>query len=234
MARPPEGQAPIVDTATAVSDLAKVVEYIQSRRNVDKVSLVGWSWGATVATVYATESAYGRVDRLVLYAPQWLRSQPEGADLNPESLGAWRLMHPEGARDRWLKDVPEAKRAAILPKPRFDQWLRATLDSDPVGAVSSPAGVRAPNGSAADTLRYWMAGKPRFDAAKVGQPVLVIQGEWDGECPPAMGQALFARLDRSVMKRYVMIGEATHALLLEKNRIQLFTAVEQFLQEPLP
>jgi len=34
-------------------------------------------------------------------------------------------------------------------------------------------------------------------------------------------------------KRYVEIGEGTHTVIMEKNRMQLFQAVQQFLDEDL-
>jgi len=34
-------------------------------------------------------------------------------------------------------------------------------------------------------------------------------------------------------KRYVQIGEGTHTVIMEKNRMQLFQAVQQFLDETL-
>ena len=34
-------------------------------------------------------------------------------------------------------------------------------------------------------------------------------------------------------KRYVQISEGTHTVIMEKNRMQLFQAVQQFLDEQL-
>lgn len=41
----------------------------------------------------------------------------------------------------------------------------------------------------------------------------------------------FARLTNVPYKRYVEIGEGTHTVLMEKNRTQLFQAIQQFLDE---
>ena len=46
-----------------------------------------------------------------------------------------------------------------------------------------------------------------------------------------MSQAVFARLTGAPAKRYVVIGEGTHTVLLERNRIQLFREVQLFLDE---
>jgi pimeloyl-ACP methyl ester carboxylesterase len=221
MKQPPEANKPVVDTAQAVQDLSHVVQYVLSRRNLQSLALVGWSWGATVAGRYTTDEAYGRVDRLVLYAPQWLRDGAQPPQVDPAAVGAWRTVHPREARDRWLKGVPAGKREQVMPKEWFDSWVKETL--------AGQSDLQAPNGVVADALSGWGAGKPLWQPGKVSVPTLVVQGEWDGESPPEMGRAVFAQLKGN--KRYVVIGEATHAMLLEKNRQQLFRAVQAFLEE---
>ena len=43
----------------------------------------------------------------------------------------------------------------------------------------------------------------------------------------------FAKLTHAPYKRYVQIGEGTHTVIMEKNRIQLFQEVQHFLDEDL-
>jgi hypothetical protein len=59
----------------------------------------------------------------------------------------------------------------------------------------------------------------------------MIQAEWDAETPPYMDRALFPLLINAPEKRYIMIGEGTHSVLMEKNRMQLFHEVQLFLDE---
>ena len=42
-----------------------------------------------------------------------------------------------------------------------------------------------------------------------------------------------AAKDKQSGKRYVMLPEGTHTIIMEKNRMQLFRAVQQFLDESL-
>jgi len=63
-------------------------------------------------------------------------------------------------------------------------------------------------------------------------PTLVILAEWDADTPPYMAQAVFAELRNAPVKRLVVIGEGTHGVALEKNRLQLFREVQLFLKEP--
>jgi alpha-beta hydrolase superfamily lysophospholipase len=233
--RPPEmkqtaeANPPIVDTTAAAEDVSSAVEFILSRRNAQKLVLLGWSWGATVVGTYAGTNT-GKVERLVLYAPQWLRDVTPPGDADMARVPAWRSVDPRDARAIWLKAVPAAKRDQVLSKEVFTNWMNATLASDPAPAV--PGTVRAPNGVVLDTMRFWASGKPRWNPEKVTAPTLVIQGEWDAEAPPAMGMAMFNQLTGAAFKRYVMVGETTHAALFETNRRQLFRAVQQFLEDP--
>jgi esterase/lipase len=59
----------------------------------------------------------------------------------------------------------------------------------------------------------------------------LIKGEWDADTPAYMAQNLYPKLVNAPHKRYVEIGEGTHTLLMEKNRMQLFREVQQFLDD---
>ena len=62
-------------------------------------------------------------------------------------------------------------------------------------------------------------------------PVLIAVAEWDRDNPPQLGQTLFPLLVNAPYKRMVTLAEGTHTIMLEKNRIDLFNAVQQFLEE---
>jgi hypothetical protein len=49
-----------------------------------------------------------------------------------------------------------------------------------------------------------------------------------------MSHAYFAQLTRAPWKRFVEIGEGTHTVMMEKNRMQLFREVAAFLEESDP
>jgi pimeloyl-ACP methyl ester carboxylesterase len=229
MDEPATAGAPMVDTSQALEDVNAAIDFILSRRNAQRLVLVGWSWGATLAGSYATKVS-DRVERLVLYAPQWLREVVPPTEAEIAKVPAWRSVDPRNARDAWLKGVPEARRETVLSKEVFSAWMAATLASDLEPAV--PGTVRAPNGVVLDTMQYWASGKPRWHPERVSVPTLVVQGEWDSEAPPAMGMQVFNTLNPNIFKRYVMIGGSTHAALLEANRRQLYSAVAEFLESP--
>jgi esterase/lipase len=77
-----------------------------------------------------------------------------------------------------------------------------------------------------------MAGKALWEPSEVKAPTLIVVGEWDARTPVAGAQAVFGKLSNAPSKRLVQIGEGTHLIFLEKNRIQLFREVQLFLDEP--
>lgn len=228
MGQPAKDNAPLVTTDVAVRDVGAAVDYILKRRNASKLSLLGWSWGTSIMGTY-TAAHNDKVDRLVLYAPLWLRTTPLliGGD---GPLGAYRTVNRDGAKKRWLTGVPEDKQAGLIPQGWFEAWADATWDTDP---LSSTEGLlRAPNGVIQDVRDYWSAGKTYYDAANIRVPTLLVKAEWDQDTPAYMAQALFPLLKNAPRKRYVEIGEGTHTVIMERNRLQLFREVQVFLDEP--
>ena len=62
----------------------------------------------------------------------------------------------------------------------------------------------------------------------------MIQAEWDQDTPPARSRGLFPLLTGAAWKEYVLIGEGTHTVVMERNRMLLFQAVQTFLEEDGP
>src|SRR6202034_3360748 len=86
MSQPAEANKPIVSTKVAAHDLGAAVDYILKKRKVAKINLMGWSWGTSIAGSYTSEHN-DKIEKLGLYAPQWIRNEqaspnatPRGAD----------------------------------------------------------------------------------------------------------------------------------------------------------
>jgi len=230
MADKPDEHSPVVRGDAAIKDISAVVDFILKRRNIPRLELIGWSWGTSLMATYTTRNP-GKVERLVLYAPIWIRQTPSLVTAGSGPLGAYRTVTREQARTRWYTGVPEDKKAALIPAGFFDAWADATWASDPQGAKLDPPAIRAPNGVVQDGLEYWSAGKPYYDPAKITVPTLLVLGEWDHDTPPYMAQTLFPLLVNSPGKRLVELAEGTHHIVMEKNRVKLFEAVQAFLDE---
>jgi pimeloyl-ACP methyl ester carboxylesterase len=230
MSEDPKSNPPIVRGETAVKDIGAVVDFIRARRNVPRVNLMGWSWGTSLMATYTTQNP-SKVQRLVLYAPGWIRTTPSLVQSGPGPLPAYRTVKRDQALARWLTGVPEDKKADLIPAGWFDAWADATFATDPEGAKANPPYIRAPNGVLQDSADYWSAGKAYYDPAKVTVPTLLVHAEWDRDTPPYMAQTLFPLLVNAPGKRYVALPEGTHTIIMEKNRRMLFEAVQAFLNE---
>ena len=228
MDAPPEANPPFATTAEARVDVGAAVSYIQARCGVERLCLIGWSWGCVTMGSFAA-SHPELVERLVMYAPGWVRDAASAADPGG-ALGAWRSVTREAALARWLNGVPEDKRDGLIPPAWFDAWADATFATDAAGAAMNPPVLRAPNGVVADGRAYWSAGRPLYDPAGVVAPTMIVVGEWDRDTPPALGLTLFSLLQNAREKRFVLLGEGTHTVLMERNRMALFQEVQGFLE----
>ena len=228
MDQPAANNAPIVRTDTAVKDVGTAVDFILKRRGVSKIDLMGWSWGTAIMGWY-TAQHNDKVNKLALYAVQWVfNAPPPFADVK---FGAYRSVSMDSAKARWLTGVPEDKKADLIPAGWYEIFAPATLATDPVGAKQTPPVLRAPNGVVQDILDFWMLGKPLYDPGDIRVPTFIAHAEWDQDLPSYMMYAYFEKLTHAPYKRYVQIGEGTHFAALEKNRMQLFRAVQEFLDE---
>ena len=135
------------------------------------------------------------------------------------------------ALGRWLTGVADDKKASLIPAGWFDAWADATWATDPEGGKMDPPVLRAPNGVVIDGAEFFGAGKAYYDPAKITVPTLLVLAEWDKDTPPYMAQTLFPLLTNSPGKRFVALAEGTHSIIMEKNRLQLFKAVQAFLDE---
>jgi pimeloyl-ACP methyl ester carboxylesterase len=231
LAEKPDANPPIVRTETAVKDISTVVDFILKRRNIPRLVLLGWSWGTFSTPAYATQNP-GEVERLVLYAPIWIGMTGRLAVAEAGArLPAYRTVTREAARTRWYNGVPEDKKATLIPAGFFDAWADATFASDAEGAKMNPPILRAPNGVMADCAEYWWAGKAYYDPAKVTAPALLVTAAWDTDVPPTMARTLFPLLKNSPGKRLVELAQGTHNVMMETNRLELFEAVQKFLDE---
>jgi pimeloyl-ACP methyl ester carboxylesterase len=227
MEKPAAENQPIVRTDVAVQDVGAAVDHILVRRGVTKLNLMGWSWGTAIMGRYATQNS-DKVNRLVLYAPPWIRKAPATSSAAP--LGAYQTWTMEQARSRLQTGAPEEKKTDLMPAAWFEAWSAATLATDPVGAKQTPPVVRTPTGTVQDTREYWFAEKSLWEPSEIRASTLIVLGEWDGGV--ATAQTIFGKLSNAPYKRLVQIGEGSHLVFMEKNRMQLFREVQLFLDEP--
>jgi pimeloyl-ACP methyl ester carboxylesterase len=225
-AKPADENPPVVRTDVAVRDVAAAVDSILQRRQLRSLDLIGWSWGTALMGRYASDHRE-KVHRLVLYAPIWLH-EPASA---PPTLGAYRAWSMDDARRILQTGAPDSRKSDLLSPDVFAAWSAAEIATDAAGSKQRPPVVHTPNGYYADDRDYLTAGKALWEPSEIAAPTLVVVGDWDGVTPPTRAQAVFSKLVNAPERRLVQIGEATHILLLEKNRLQLYREVQTFLDE---
>lgn len=226
MGKPPFANSPLTTTAEAVRDLDAAVRYITKQRGVDQVSLIGWSWGGVVGGVYAAEHP-ARVDKLVLHGAMHGFSLPmmteplESAPGVPKPFPAYQLAPFALTGDHWKMMM--AGRALATPA-SIEAVRKVFLASDPTSGERKPPSIRRAMGPMVDLYSIWID-KPIYDAAKITAPVLVIAGDSDSFADPS----LFCSLTHSPDRREVIIPDATHWVLYERNRDVLLSETETFL-----
>ncbi len=227
LSQPADQNEPIVTTDVAIRDVGSAVDFILKRDRISKVNLIGWSWGTAIMGGYTAQNN-DKVRSLVLYAPLWIIESAPAIDAN-QKLGAYRQVSKEAAHKRWLRGVPEGAVNELIPAGWFEAWADATWSTDPQSAESGL--LRAPNGIIHDVRNFWMQGKSTYDPIDIRVPTLIIGGDWDRDTPPYMAQKILERLSNAPIRRRVEIGEGTHTVIMEKNRMQLFREVQLFLED---
>ncbi len=240
MDEPAAKAQPLSRSFLALRDVETMVSAIRQRRGVKKVTLIGWSWGAMMAGYYASLHS-DAVRRLVLYAP--LYNFNDHTNLGPGSalqnkrrprefnfaMGAYRVVTEAANTGRWNGEIPvdnkDEYRDPALPKAFWD----ACLATDPTSGSRTPPSVRAPNGVLEDSF-YQATGRPLWNAANIYAPTLVIAGAFDTWSYPEDREGLMRDLVHAPTKQSVLVPDATHFVLFEKNRLMLYDAVYQFLK----
>lgn len=225
MNQPAEQNPPLTTGAVGQRDLDAVIDFVRKRRGLDRVTLLGWSWGTTLMATYTTRHP-DKVEKLVLYAPQFVRDNAKYGAPPAAPKTAYRVVNRAQARDRWLNGVSAHARDALIPAGWFEAWADATFATDPAGGGQT---LRAPNGILLDSSNSYWIGKPYYDPEKTTVPTLLIVAEWDADTPPYMAKTLHQRLTRAPHKRLTILPEGTHTILLERNRMKLFEEVQRFL-----
>jgi len=231
MSEPPEKNPPFMRTPDAADCLGFICDHVRERRGVDRLCLIGWSWG-TAITSYYTAGHNNLVERLSLYAPIWDRKQSEPSPINVEGkIGAYRIVTRNSTLARRQAGLTVKQKNSIMPQEWFDQWWDATAASDRNGGSKK---IRAPNGVVQDSVEFWNVGKAIYNPAEIQVPVLVVVGELDNDTPPYMAQTVFPLFTNAPWKRLSILSGGTHAIMMESNRMLLFRTIIQFLEEAPP
>ena len=241
--RPPEmkesiGQnLPLVRADQVMRDIDAAIDYIRSKRKIDKVNLVGWSIGASWCALYATLHP-DKVNKLVMFGAIYGKNlsyvKAFGDPANPDrpnyEMGAYRYLPRReilNAWDAWIK--PEL-RDGWREREVTDAWIDALFASDPTAKQRSPESIQVPNGPYIDWHEIH-AGRSLFDPAKIRVPTMIVRGSAEEMINSEAADDLLQKLTSAPYKRRLDIGDSTHYALLEKNRLQVYRGIQAFLEE---
>ena len=233
----PRGKPPAIPGKVAVKDIKAAVDFICEQRGVNKLSVLGRSWGTTTGPAYAADNM-SQVQKLVLYAPYYAYDNPVRAKQMEDPRkpgefdarrGAWSWCTEKDVHKRWWGHIPgDAHHKWREPKV-IKAYFRELLRYDPEGDKRKTPAFRLANGSLAD-LYDRARNKPLYDASKITCPVLLIRGDQDGASADPEVWGLYKALCNSRGKRYVIINDGTHFMELEKRRMELLSEVQLFLE----
>jgi pimeloyl-ACP methyl ester carboxylesterase len=199
------------------SDLDAAVDYVRALRHVDRVSLVGWSFGASRAGGYAALHP-DRIDRLVLLAPAYDRDHPTASP--PEDAAPGAPMNLAGAPGLAASWDPQVKCPG-----QVDADIRTAIWNEALVAdgVSWAPGMRR-----VPPFPTWNWN--RSIAEQIQAPTLLISGELDQVVPQQVVRDLYTDL-RTDHKAFIGLTCASHFAAWETGHRTLFQASLEWLQD---
>ena len=240
MDEPAQNARPVTRSYLAVRDIGAVVDYIRKKHKINKVNLIGWSWGAMTAGYYTSLNSE-KVQKLVMYAPAYAFAQHTnlGAGSGSQNkrkpnefnyaLGAYRLGTKAGNDARWDGEIPVADKNNYREEGVRDAFANEALKTDLTSETRNPPSLRAPNGVLEDSFMQ-ATGRAMWSASSIYVPTLVIAGEFDTWSFPEDREGLMRDLTNAPVKKSVLIKNATHFVLFEKPRFEFFGEIDNFLK----
>lgn len=193
----------IVNTAYAAEDIAAVVQFIRNTGQIDRIDLLGWSWGTATSTQMVASHA-SWVRKLVLYAP--ITSGYDGKEPQEDwHHNTW--VH--AASDFQVKDGVIDYH--IIEKPVANLFLANCWKYDQDSS---------PNGGRKDLLKGRNEKLIRAESLKV--PTLFIGGDRDAYLKWDEIVAIYNRHPAKDKSRLVRIEGGAHALMMEKPYYRQF------------
>ncbi len=189
------------EAADVVKDLRAVVEHIIEQRPVERVHLIGWSWGSQVAALFA-QTHPELTARVVLYGTRW------------QAYGGAPAAPTERFRTSTIEDAKSDFIEGCFDPKLVDVYSKAAIAADP----ESPNGV----------YRDYYENLPIIEPKKLSTPTLIIAGEHEATHSMEDIAALFQAISTQD-KQLAVIPGGGHAVHLENGRHRWRATVLAFL-----
>lgn len=237
MKESPDQNLPLVRADQVMRDIDVAVDYIRSKRKVDKVNIIGYSIGASWSALYATLHPE-KVNKLVMYGAIYGKNSTFvstfGDPTNPDrpyyEMGAYRYLPRKTLLEQWDGWIKPELQDEWRDKEVIDAWISTLFSSDPTAKQRSPESIQVPNGPYIDWHEIH-AGRSLFDPARIKAPTMIVRGSTEELMTNEAADELLQRLTSAPSKRRLDIGDSTHHAMLEKNRLLLYRGVQNFLEE---
>lgn len=240
MNKHPMASDPVATLCEAVEDINAAVNFVGGLSGVERVHLVGGSWGSVTCGAYAADIGKRLISKLVLYAPLyaarsdgWLElvADPNDRSVVNAQLGAYREVTRQKLKERWDADIAAAGNAAQRDDRIFEAIFADSIKADAQtrAPLSPEDGFRVPNGTLVDLFSVF-SGSPLYDARKISAPTVLIRGSDDATSTRADALGLFDQLG-ACDKRYIEISNAGHFASAEARAKAVFRETQSFLSE---
>jgi len=205
------------DSKSAAADIAAAVEYITKLRGLSKVDLLGWSAGTQRAGRYAMQHP-DRVAKLILYAPNWKGTAEYRRNLHKrienggQPLTHYRTNTEAAARSDFVA-------GELAQHPQYEdvvaEYAKVALETDP----------QSPN----HFVEY--VNLPILDPLQITVPTMIIHGEKDWLSKEEDLLPFDSQL-KTRDKRYILLPDGGHAMMLEKDHRRFQHEVLSFFDRP--
>ncbi len=193
------------DTESAAGDIGAAVDYIAKQNGVEKISILGWSWGTQTTGLYTMKHPE-KVDKLILYAMAW--------------NGIARFKSLPLPKEQYRINAKTA--ASDFIAGQYEEDVAAKYVTETLAAAP-----KSPNGVYVDFISKMPILKPE----QIKVPTLIIYPEKDFLATKDETLEFFGKLGTNY-KSYVYLPDGGHTIILEKNYKMFQSAVLNFLNQP--
>lgn len=218
----PIGEWPL-QASDALAQLNVVVNYISLITKQSKISLLGWSWGAVVASMYSIQNPQ-KIDKLILYGAMHSFLLPKFTQPFANKNNGFNSYLPAYQNIPWEIILGHWKMMSLdfVSKNALHVLKNTYAQIDKNAFIMDT--IRRPMGPMRDLFEIWN-NHPIYNIKKLTNPTLVIYGDHD----LFADKELYNKLSNVKFKKNIEIKNATHWLIYENSRNQFYNAIIHFL-----
>jgi len=203
-----------ITTADASEDLNVVVDYVLKLKNVQKINLLGWSWGKQYGGMFIM-SYPEKVAKYVSYAQMHVDSA-DLAKRRPKIETFRKNPYVKIPEDGWKGRFYSMTPTEVNDPDIVDNYAKVAINVE----------LRTPTGPQLDMVTIMPMVNPRL----LSVPTMIIHGEHD-DVADIEGLLPFFKQIPNYYKRYVIIPDAGHMMHLQKGHRLFQHEISGFLKD---